>query len=460
MSDSQALPLVPAVLVVALVLTAVALSAGAGYLLGRRAAEASSGAAAAASAAQRDVLAVENERLRAERDAEADRRSDAERELSAAAAARDSAVAAVAAQREEAAHASAQLLDTFSALSAEALAANNERFLTLAESRLSAATATAAGDLQQRQQSMDALLSPVAESLSRVQGQLRELESARISAYSSLTEQVGFARETSEALRRQTAVLVNALRAPQARGRWGEMQLRRVAEVAGMVEHCDFTEQLSVAGEHGQVRPDMVIHLSGGRNVVVDAKVSLAAYLEAVDAEDEATRAGRLAAHTRHLKNHVDALAAKSYWSALPNCPEFVVLFVPGEAFLVPALEHDPQLLETAARKRVLLATPTTLIALLRTVAFAWQQSTLTDNAREILEVGQQLYGRLTTFGEHLDKLGRSIERSVTDYNGAVGCLDARVLTSARRLAKLGVAETELTAPAPVDIPLRAVATG
>jgi DNA recombination protein RmuC len=304
------------------------------------------------------------------------------------------------------------------------------------------------------------VVAPLRDCLDRVEDRLHDLENARVGAYSALTEQVGMVRAASAALTAETAALANALRAPQTRGRWGELQLRRVVELAGMESRCDFEEQVRLDGADGGLRPDLVVRLAGGRNVVVDAKVSLAAYLEAVETPGEAARAERLRAHARHLRSHVDSLAAKEYWTAAGDSPEFVVLFLPGEAFLAPALEHDPQLLERALTRQVLIATPTTLVAMLRTVALGWQHEALTSNAREVFDVGRELYGRLATLGEHFDRLGRSLTRSVGDYNAAVGSLEARVLVTARRLSGLGIVADRMPGPRPVDVtprPLGAV---
>jgi DNA recombination protein RmuC len=302
-------------------------------------------------------------------------------------------------------------------------------------------------------------VAPLQATLDKVEVQLRELERARVSAYSALTEQVRTVGQTSAELREQTASLVGALRAPQARGRWGEMQLRRVVELAGMVEHCDFDEQATATTDDGMVRPDLVVRLAGGKQVVVDAKVSLAAYLTAAESRDDEVREERLRAHSRSLRTHVEQLAAKSYWRAFQPSPEFVVLFVPGEAFLAPALEHDPALLDDAMGRRVVIATPTTLVAMLRTVAFAWQQDALTTNAREVFELGRELYRRLGTLGGHVDKLGRSLTRSVEDYNATVGSLERSVLVQARRMAELRVAEGELGRPTPLEAVPRPVAS-
>ncbi|RJK97984.1 DNA recombination protein RmuC [Vallicoccus soli] len=337
------------------------------------------------------------------------------------------------------------------ALDPAAMEARDRRLLELADARFREAGAAAGGELAARRAEVEGVVAPLRETLARVEGHLHELERARVGAYHALTQQVGLARETSEALREQTASLVSALSAPQARGRWGEVQLRRVVELAGMLERCDFDEQPSVVVDGRVQRPDLVVRLAGGRSVVVDAKVSLAAFLQAAEARDDALRAERLAAHARHLRAHVDGLADKEYWAAFRPTPELVVLFVPGEAFLAPALEQDPALLEHAMARRVVIATPTTLVAMLRTVAYAWQQQALTDNAREVFELGQELYQRLGTLGGHVDKLGRSLRRSVEDYNAAVGSLERSVLRPARRLAELRVTDRDLAEPAPVE---------
>jgi DNA recombination protein RmuC len=307
-------------------------------------------------------------------------------------------------------------------------------------------TALAEGQLGQRFD-VETLVGPMRETLARVEQQLRDSDIARARSHAELAQQVEFTRHGAEQLREQTQALVTALRRPEARGRWGELQLRRVVELAGMAAHVDFDEQVVTDG--GQ-RPDMVVRLAGGKNVVVDSKVSLAAYLEAASAADEPERAARIAAHARHLRTHVDQLGSKAYWSSLPETPEFVIMFVPGEAFLAPALEHDQGLLEYALARRVHLATPTTLVSMLRTVQYAWQQQALSENAREVFELGRELYARLSGLGRHLDKVGKSLTTAVGAYNLAVGTMESRVLVSARRLASLGVVDAELAGPAPV----------
>lgn len=336
-------------------------------------------------------------------------------------------------------------------LTARDLDRRDRQLLELADSRFREASSQAGGELDQRRAAVEHLVAPLRDTLGRVEGQLHELERARLTAYTSLTEQVTFAHRASEQLRDQTAALVSALRAPQARGRWGEMQLRRVVEMAGMVEHCDFSEQATAVTDAGLVRPDLVVRLAGGKQVVVDAKVSLAAYLQAVESKDDEVVSERMQAHARHLRQHVDGLGAKEYWRSFQPSPEFVVLFIPGDAFLAPALERDPDLLEDAMRRRVLIATPTTLMAMLRTICYSWQQEALTENAKAVFEIGQELYRRLGGLGGHVEKLGKSLRRAVDDYNAAVGSLERTVLSQARKMADLKVTDLELAAPTPVD---------
>ncbi len=306
-------------------------------------------------------------------------------------------------------------------------------------------------DLALRQQGVDAVVAPLRDQLTKVDHQLRALEGERARQLGELSAQVGQVREGSERLGRETAALVTALRRPQARGQWGELQLRRVVEHAGMLDRCDFDEQVQVRGEQGSLRPDLVVRLPGDRCVVVDAKVTLAAYLEAAETDDDRVRVERTAAHARHLRTHVDRLADKAYWTQFPQAPEFVVLFVPGEAFLGPALEADPALLEHAYARGVHLATPTTLVTLLRAVAHGWRQQSLASDAQAVLEAGRAVHGRLATLAGHVDKLGRSLNASVAAYNATVGSLERSLLPSARRMADLGVTGGEVTAPREVD---------
>jgi DNA recombination protein RmuC len=349
------------------------------------------------------------------------------------------------------------LAERFQALSADALDRSARTFLEIAEGRLGAANARAAGELESRRAAVEHLVEPLRDTLARVEAQLKESDQQRYLSHAALAEQVQIARQSSDALREQTQALVTALRRPEARGRWGEMQLRRVAELAGMSARCDFDEQVTVVAADGTFRPDMVVRLAGGKNVVVDAKVSLAAYLEAAQAADESVRSARLDAHARHVREHVDRLAAKAYWAALRPSPEFVVLFIPGEAFLAPALEHDPGLLEHAMARRVHIATPTTLVTMLRTAQYAWQQEALSENARAVFDLGRELYERLSGLSQNVDVLGKALAGAVTAYNRAVGSLETRVLVSARKLSDLGVTDAALEPPRAVDDTVRAL---
>jgi DNA recombination protein RmuC len=361
------------------------------------------------------------------------------------------------AAQEKAALLDGQLAERFQALSAQALDRSTKTFLEIAEGRLSAVNARAAGDLDSRRTAVEQMVQPLRDTLARVESQLRETEAARQSSHAALSEQVAIARQSSDQLRTQTQALVTALRRPEARGRWGEMQLRRVVELAGMSNKCDFDEQVSVPSADGPLRPDMVIRLAGGKNIVVDSKVSLAAYLEAAEASDDGVREARIGAHARHLREHVDRLAAKAYWTALSPSPEFVVLFIPGEAFLAPALEYDPALLEYAMTHKVHIATPTTLVTMLRTAQYAWQQAALSDNARAVFDLGRELYDRISGLGKHVDGLGKALTNAVSSYNRTVGSLESRVLVSARKLNELGVVDGELEVPKPVEEAVRSL---
>jgi DNA recombination protein RmuC len=316
----------------------------------------------------------------------------------------------------------------------------------LSEARLDAAKGAVAGDLAERQHSIEALVSPIRDALEGVQAQLHEAERDRLRATSALDEHLAAMRLSSDGLRTETAQLVTALRAPQVRGRWGELQLERAVEIAGLVEHVDYLVQPTSPGttaNDGALRPDLVVNLVGGKQIVVDSKVAFAGYLEAMEARDEFTRAARLKAHARQLRRHIDDLGAKAYWNRFSPSPEFVVCFVPADAFLDAALREDPALLEHAFDRNVILATPTTLVALLRTVGYTWRQQSLARNTAEVSQLGRELYLRLATMGSHLDKLGRSLNAAVGSFNTTVGTLEGRVLVSARRLAELSVIDTK-----------------
>jgi DNA recombination protein RmuC len=304
----------------------------------------------------------------------------------------------------------------------------------------------------QTQDAVAHAVGPLQDALLRYERRVGELERDRVGAYEALREQVRGMHEVSGELRTETRQLVSALRAPQVRGRWGEHQLRRIVEAAGMLAHCDFSEQVSASTDAGGIRPDLVVRLHGGRQVVVDAKAPFEAYLSAMEARDEPTRNSQLAAHAKHVRAHIDSLSAKAYWSAFEPSPEFVVLFMPADPFLDVALQRDPTLLEYAFARNVVLATPATLVALLRTIAYSWRQESLARNALAVHTLGKELYLRLSTMGDHLAKVGSSLGSAVTAYNKAIGSLESRVLVSARRLGDLGVSADDLEAPDQVEV--------
>lgn len=345
-----------------------------------------------------------------------------------------------------------RMKDEFAALSATALAANSETFLRQAEERLKRAGAANEAELAKREQAVRALVEPLTRTLGEVKTEMTAAEHARAQAHGALAEQVRAMQTSSEALRTETTQLVTALRAPQVRGRWGELQLKRVVESAGMVAHVDFTEQQSVRTDDGLLRPDMVVHLPGDKNVVVDAKVAFSGYLEAMEATDENQRNKRLAAHARHLREHIDSLGAKSYWDAIGATPEFVVMFVPAEAFLNAALEEEPSLLERAFEQNVVIATPATLVALLRTVAYTWRQEKLAAEAQQVFEVGKELHKRLATFGKHLADLGRRLNGTVEQFNKLNRSLDSQLVTQARRFSSLQALPPAMESPAPLEV--------
>lgn len=329
----------------------------------------------------------------------------------------------------------------FQALAGDALDANSKRFLELAEERLKRSASDGEQALAKREEAVKSLVDPLTKAVELVRSEVLQAEKARIEGQGALVEQMRNVAEVSTDLRNGTADLVTALRSSQTRGAWGELQLRKVVEAAGMINRVDFTEQAQVTTDDGTLRPDMVINLAGGKRVVVDSKVAFLGFLEAQQSDDAAYREQRLDAHVRHMRKHVDDLAGKKYWNQFEPAPEFVVMFVPAEAFLSASLERAPELLEYAAQKNVIIATPTTMLALLRTVAYAWRQEALAENAQKVLTVGKELYARLVTMTGHVTRTGRALESATKSYNQMIGSLERNVLTSARRMVELDVVD-------------------
>jgi DNA recombination protein RmuC len=356
--------------------------------------------------------------------------------------------------------AEAKLSDAFKALSSDALQRNNQSFIALAKATLEKFHEGAQGDLAARQKAVDELVKPIRESLQKVDGKLGEIEKARVGAYAELSTQVkGLVETQLPMLRNETAQLVKALRQPTVRGRWGEIQLRRVVEMAGMLDHCDFVEQENRTTEDGRLRPDLIVKLPGGKQIVVDAKAAVNAYLEAAEAPDEETQRLRLADHARQVRNHITALGRKGYWEQFDPTPELVVMFLPGEMFFSAALQNDPGLIEFGVNEKVIPATPTTLIALLRSVAYGWRQEALAQNAQAVADLGRELYSRIAGLAGHWSDVGSRLDKAVEAYNRSVGTLETRVLVSARKLRELKAApeSTEIGNVVPVERATRAL---
>ena len=334
---------------------------------------------------------------------------------------------------------SERLQNNLNTLAQRALQENTQNFLQLARETFGRAQGESQADLEQRQLSIQHLVAPIRDALAKNEEQIRQIEKERHASAGMLTEQLRGMMHEHHLLRRETGRLATALRTPSARGQWGELSLRRIAELAGMIEYCDFMEQVQRSNEERTIRPDMLVRMPGKRDLIIDAKAPMDAYLDAVDADQEEVRTQHLQRHAKRVREHVRLLASKRYWEQFAHAPDFVVLFIPGEQFLGAALEHDHQLLQDALQLKVILATPATLMALLRTLAYGWRQNVLAENAHKVRDLGEEVHRRLAAFLEHFEKLGRNLSSNVETYNQALGSLERSVMPGVRRLTELGV---------------------
>jgi DNA recombination protein RmuC len=443
---------------VAMVLIGIVMGAALGWFLLRTKARAANAAELATLKERLTGKETEAQKLQASIDtavADHNRTRDHNSQLNAELAAERRAAQA---REESFKQAANELSGRFAELSQKALSANNQSFLELANATLQKVQQTAKGDLEQRQQAIDQLVKPLKESLEKVDGKIGELEKTRAGAYAELREQVKALATSQTQLQAETGNLVKALRTPHIRGRWGEIQLRRVVELAGMLQYCDFTEQETVAGEDGRIRPDVIVRLPGNRTIVIDAKVPFDAFYESISATDDGVRLERAKDHARLVRGHIGALSKKSYWETVQPTPEFVLLFLPGENFYSVALEQDPKLIEDGINQKVIIATPTTLIALLKAISYGWQQEQMAANAQEVSKLGKDLYDRLRKFTEYFGDIGKGLDRALESYNKGVGSLEARVLVTARKFKERGaIAGEEIETMEPIDKSARAL---
>ncbi len=442
-----------------------AVGAGAGYVVCSALAKAhaqqqiaqaqarSAGAEASANElrTQAQTVTAEKQRLSAELDAERQARVKAATQCEAA-------VHLAEEQKALLEQSKTKLGEAFKALSGDALAQNNQSFLELAKQTFQAVLVEARGDLSKRQEAIDGLIRPLKENLDRYETHVKAIEASRVQAYASLEQQIKNLASSEQQLQKETGNLVTALRAPQVRGRWGELTLHRVVELAGMNEHCDYTEQMSVTDEDNRLlRPDMVVHLPSGRDIVVDSKVSLEAYLRAVACENGDDRSEQLKRHAEQIRTHMQKLSSKAYWEQFGTTPEFVVMFIPGESFFAAALDCDSALLEDGMKQRVVLATPTTLIALLQAVAYGWRQEKMAQNAKAALDLVREFYDRIQTLASYVVSLGANIRKTTEQYNKVVGSMETRLLPSARKLKEMGLGGDEIDTVEPLEIQPRAL---